>query len=112
MEIRDLGQETYLVGRRVIKAGRPGMFDLSKQEDRDELVNMAADLYKTKFDRACYGDLTVCVLHPIDRPVAPEFEHEVPKDAKYIEGQMHFSNLHDGAREILRKEFPEYADRI
>ena len=41
MEIMDLGKDTFLVGRRVIKAGKPGMFDLSKQEGRDELVRIA-----------------------------------------------------------------------
>lgn len=112
MEIRDLGQDTYLIGRRVIKAGEPGQFDLSKQADRDELVCIAEGAFKTKFDPASYGDLTVLVLIPIKRPVPPQFEHEVPKDAKYIDSQMHFGNLHEEAKEILRKEFPEYADEI
>lgn len=112
MEIRDLGQDTYLIGRRVIKSRAHGYFDLSKQEDRDELIRIAEGAFKTKFDPAPYGELTVLTLTPIKRPVPPQFEHEVPKTAKYISGVMHFGNLHDEAREILRKEFPEYADEI
>lgn len=112
MEIRDLGQDTYLIGRRVIKAGEPGQFDLSKQADRDELVRIAEGAFKTKFSPAPYGELTVIVPTPIKRPVPPQFEHEVSKTAKYIGNCMHFGNLHDEAKEILRKEFPEYADKI
>ena len=105
MEIRDLGKDTFLVGRRVIKAGKPGMFDLSKQDDRDELVRIVETRFKSKFDLANYGPMTVCVLYP-KNPVYTWSQ------AKYEQGQMHFGDLHDEAKEILRKEFPEYADNI
>lgn len=110
MEIMDLGQDTFLVGRRVIKAGEPGMFDLEKQEDRDELVRISETIFKDKFSPAAYGELTVFVPHPISRE--RDVRHEVPANARYIAGAMHFGHLHDGAKEVLRKKFPEYADKI
>ena len=107
VEIKNLGHDTFLVGRRVIKADVPGMFDLSKQEDRDELIRLSRHLYESPTDRACFGELTVCAL----RPVHPDVLKRFPT-AKYDQNQFPFRHLHDAAKKILREEFPEYADRI
>ena len=107
MEIKDLGQDTFLVGRKVIKADVSGMFDLSKASDRHELVRISEGLYTDKFSPYPYGDLTVCALRPI-RPA----DLRIFPDAKYDKDLFHFRHLHDGAKEILRKEFPEHASEI
>ena len=107
IEIKDFGHDTFLVGRRVIKAGKPGMFDLSKQSDRDELIRLSERLYKNPTDRAPFGALTACLLYPAH----PENLKRFPT-AKYEQEDCHFSELHDDIRLALRGEFPEYADRI
>lgn len=103
MRFMDLGKDTYLVDGKVIKADVPGMFDPSRQEDRDELGYIAGSLFASRFEPACYGALTACCL----RPAGPDCG-----DAKYEEDQIHFSELHDGARRILRREFPDHAEGI
>lgn len=107
MEIRDLGQDTFLAGRRVIKAAKPGMFDLSKQEDRDELAHIAETVFHGELDRPSYGDLTACVLCPL-----PAGHGIASGTARYIKSEVPFGSLHDEAKAILRKEFPDHADEI
>ena len=108
MEIKDLGQNTFLVGRNVIKAGVPGMFDLSVQADRDELIRISETLGNGSRSPRIYGNLTVCVLHPTTAANRKRFPN-----AKYEHRTvLHFRELHDSAKAILRKEFPEYAGSI
>ena len=107
MEIRDLGHDTFLVGRRVIKAGVPGMFDLSKQADREELCRLSSRFCTSGREPRCFGELTVCVV----RPVQPENLERFP-NARYEKSQCHFCELRESAKKILREVFPEYADCI
>lgn len=104
MEIKDLGQDTFLAGKKIIKAGIPGMFDLSIPADQEELARISENLYTGGFEKPCFGPLTVCVLYPVRQGSG--------RKAKYDENQMHPGYLPDNVKAVLRKEMPEYADAI
>ena len=101
MPIRDLGSDVYLIGRTPVRID-DGAIDMSTPEG----VQDACRLVRNMGDGPRgipYGDLTaMTVLPKIDGPAGP----------KYIRELHRFRDLPDPVREILRKEFPEYASEI
>lgn len=101
-EIRRIGEDIYLVHGVVIHLQCDDI-DLSTQAGCDELIRHADTMFVGKADPEPWPGFTVAVLQPREQ----------------IKGRMlhgfsayHYQYLPEPAKEILRKEFPDRADRI
>ena len=101
-EIREIEKGLYFVHGKVIREVFPGQYD--GDSGQAELVWLSGVIGKDEHDVVCYGDLTVFTFHPL---------HDDPDGARYSCGaQLHFSELSDYAKSVLRKEFPDHADEF
>lgn len=103
--IKDLGSNVYIAEGRVI-AVFDDTFDASDPASREKLLDLGRNSYKEHWDRAPHGFFTV---RTVSREGLDPLGSGKPKRAL---GSMHMSELPEGVKEKLRKEFPEHAAEI
>lgn len=101
-ELRCLGDNVYMAYGNVVRVKDPDV-DAATEEGRVDVLSFAKNLFGGKFSPRPWGPLTAGVMLP---------KVDGPNGKKHVVSCVHFSALPDGAKDILRKELPEYADQI
>ena len=100
--IIELEKDVYLVRGRIIKAVTPGMFDYDG--GHAELLEIAASMDSQYWAGPGKDELAVCGFFRLEND---------PDGATSGFGSVDpVSSLFDGAKDILRREMPEYEDRF
>lgn len=97
-----LEKDIYLVNGRIIKAVTPGMFDY--EGGHAELLEIAASMDSRHWAGPGKDDLAVCGFFRL--------ENDSDGATSGFGSVAPVSSLSDGAKEILRRELPEYAGKI
>lgn len=101
-EIRSLGHDAYLVHGKVIWIMNDAV-DPSSEEGRKFLLVQAEQMTTGITWQTGNKDVTGAMVYP---------KSGSPDGTKYPVEPFHFNELPDDVRKKLKKEFPEYVDRI
>lgn len=101
-DIVDLGHGAYLVGRQAIRVMR-GAIDVATPEGRACLLEQAEAMASSPLWPRPYGEHTAARILP---------KEVLEGSDGYLAEPCHMSRMPDCAKDVLRKEFPEYADQI
>lgn len=102
-ELKYLGDNVYMAYGKVVKVKDPSI-DTSTDEGRKVVLDFMEHLFEDKFTPCPWGVLTAGVVNPVV---------DVDDGRKgRIFSCVHFGDLPDSVKPVLRKEFPDHADEI
>lgn len=101
-DIKDFGYGVFIVSGKVIWI-KDDAVDVGTDEGRAWLQAHAARMRSCVARPNPYGPLTADIVYP---------KSDSPDGTKHPISAVHFGSLPDAVKPAIRKEFPDYADKI
>lgn len=100
--IMDLGCGVFIVSGKIIWV-KDGAIDVDTDAGREWLIKHSEHMRTCAVRPNPYGPLTADIVYP---------KSCSPDGTKYPISAVHFGSLPDDVKPAIRKEFPDYADKI